>query len=123
LQVGQYFTFTVSPGYYGYINLSSITVPVTRPIENCANNYTVYGVPSGGPDSGQTNVLINGTGNSGIHGDQVTIGSASLTNSVYQGISSMTFYIVFNGTNQGTGSDYVGNVVVEGNETSQSNAP
>jgi hypothetical protein len=123
LQAGQYFTFTVSPSVYNYLNLSSITVPVTRPVENCANNYTVYGVPSGGSLSGQTNVLINGTGNNGIHGDQVTIGTAALTNAAYQGINSMRFYILFNGSNQGMGTDYVGNVVVEGMETQQTNAP
>jgi hypothetical protein len=111
---GQYFDFSVYPTMYNQLNLSSITVPVTRPVENSANYCTVYGIPSGGAQNGQLLTVINSIP---IHGQQVTIGSASLTNSYFQGLASMQFYIVFHGTNQGLGTDYVGNIVVQGTET------
>jgi hypothetical protein len=105
---GQYFDFTLTAHSGKLLYLSQANISTTRG-QSSPGNYTLYAIPTGGPNNGQLLTVMDDVL---VNGDQI----GDLTGPEYQGVSAVKFFIVFDGANQGLASahDYVGPVLVTG---------
>jgi hypothetical protein len=109
---GQYFYFTTAPVSGKTLHMNNFSVTVSRR-ESSPNLCTVYALPTGGPASGQLQTLLSDVT---FGGDTNTVFTSDLSGPDFQGLSSISFYILFDGANQGlsTAKDLVGPASVTG---------
>ncbi len=105
---GQYFDFSLTAHTGKLLYLSEVNISTTRG-QSSPPTYTLYAIPTGGPNNGQLLTVLDDVL---VNGDEI----GDLTGPEYQGVSSVQFFIVFDGANQGlsTAHDYVGPVLVTG---------
>ncbi len=109
---GEYFTTTTTATSGNVLNLSSFTFKAIRTTSS-ADHITVYAIPNGGPNNGQTLTVID---NAALTLSTLTTYNGSLTGAAYQGINGIEIRIVFHGSNAGnpTATNSVDDVILEG---------
>lgn len=108
----QYFYYTVTANSGKKLYLASLDITVQRS-QSSPDFCTVYAIPNGGPSSGQLLTVLD---NVTVVGNTNTLYEGDLTGADFQGINSVTVYVIFDGANQGvsTAIDDLGPVTMWG---------
>jgi hypothetical protein len=109
---GEYFSFTTTPAAGKKLYLDSFSVDATRSTTS-PDRITVFAIPNGGPNTGQTLTIID---NATVLLNTIDSYTATLSTAAYQGLNSIEIRIVFHGNNTANGSatNSVDDVVLNG---------
>ncbi len=109
---GEYFSFTTTPTPGKRLYLDSLSLTATRTTTS-PDRLTVYAIPNGGPNSGQTLTVVD---NATVLLNTLVDYDGVLNGAAYQGLNSVEFRIVFHGNNTANGSatNSVDDVVLNG---------